>query len=139
MAKKKPQLRMSLDSEFMITVASEAIEKLKTEISKGKACMSISIPYGDGIEYMMSIYIDHFKNGDMNISSYENGMAKFIVKGEILRDLDQNFDAEFIQALKDEGSLKVKFSDVCDNNVNSYYIDGNDEIHTNIGDCGLAT
>ncbi len=139
MAKKKPQLRMTLDAEFMISVAGEAIEKLKTELTKGKACMSISIPYGDEIEYMMSIYIDHFKDGDMKISSYENGMAKIIAKGDVIRDLDPSFDAEFIEALKSEGPLKIMCSDVCDNDVNSYYIDGNDDTRVKIGECGLVS
>lgn len=139
MAKKKVQLRMTLDAEFMIAVAAEAIENLKAEITAGEACMSISIPYGDQMVTMMSIYIDHFKDGDMKISSYKNGMAKIIAKGDVIRDLDPNFDAEFIQALKSEGPLKVICSDVCDNDVNNYYIDGNDGTSVNIGECGLVS
>lgn len=137
MAIRNPQIRMNLDAQFKISVPSDTVQKLMLEISKGEACMSVKVPYGDGIEYMLSVYIDHFKDGDMKILSYDNGMANFIVRGQVILDLDPNFDAEFIQALKEEGAISVKCTDVCDNDVTNYYIDGNDEINLNIGECAL--
>jgi hypothetical protein len=137
-AKKKLQLRMTLDATFRVAIPADMIEKLKTEIATSKACLSVSISYGNGMEEMMSIYIDHFKSGDMKISSYANGMANFLARGEIIRDLDQNFDADFIQALKSEGLIKIKCSDLCDRDVNSYYIEGNEDIILDVGDCSLV-
>jgi hypothetical protein len=140
MAKKKPKLRMSLNAEFKIAVPRDSIEKLTTEITKGRTYMTISIPINDNIDYGMSIYIDNFNSGDMKISSYDNGLANFVVNGEVMREIDQKSDADLIEALIRMESIKIKCMDVSDNDMNSYYVNvnGNEEEYINIGDCVLA-
>ena len=128
---------MSLDATFKVEVSKEVAAKLNSEMDSGKACLSITVPFGDGVEQMMSIYKDHLKTGDLKILTHENNFSHILIKGEVVRDLDANFDSDFIEALKKDGSLIVKCSDVCDNDVNSYYIDGNDEKVIEIGNCTL--
>lgn len=137
MAKKKTQISMVLDAKFKIAVPEDKKANLFSEISDGKACLSVSMTYEDGVDFMMSIYNDHFKEGGMSISSLDKEFAQVVVNGKIVRDLDPSFDADFIASLKNMGSIKINCSDVCDNDVNSYYIDGNDEIHLCIGECSL--
>ncbi len=137
MAKKKTQISMVLDAKFKIAVPEDKKANLFSEISDGKACLSVSMTYEDGVDFMISIYNDHFKEGGMSISSLDKEFAQVVVNGKIVRDLDPSFDADFIASLKNMGSIKINCSDVCDNDVNSYYIDGNDEIHLCIGECSL--
>lgn len=137
MAKKKTQISMILDAKFKIAVPEDKKANLFSEISDGKACLSVSMTYEDGVDFMISIYNDHFKEGGMSISSLDKEFAQVVVNGKIVRDLDPSFDADFIASLKNMGSIKINCSDVCDNDVNSYYIDGNDEIHLCIGECSL--
>ena len=137
MAKKKTQITMILDAKFKIAVPEDKKANLFSEISDGKACLSVSMTYEDGIDLMMSIYNDHFKEGGMSISSLDKEFAQVVINGKIVRDLDPSFDADFITSLKKKGSIKINCSDVCDNDVNSYYIDGNDENFVHIGACAL--
>jgi len=138
MAKKKIKLKMDLDSDFKIAVLTEQADQLKKELANGSACLSISIAYSDDVDYMMSIYADHFTSGEMKISSNKNGLSDISIKGEVLRDLDPSFDADFIAALKDRVKIEIRCSDVCDNDANSYYIDGDDKLSKVIGHCYLA-
>ncbi len=137
MAKRKVKLKMDLDSNFKIAVPAERTEKLKAELANGSACLSVSVAYNDA-ESMMSIYSDHFKSGEMKMSSNESGFSNVSIKGEVLRDLDPSFEADFIAALKDGVKLEIRCSDVCDNDVNSYYIDGENKLSKMIGYCYLA-
>ena len=138
MAKKKPKLRLILNAEFKIAVTSDLIDKVKSEIVKGRTYMKISIPINDDIDYGISIYIDHFKSGDMNISSYDGVMANFNVNGEVIRDLDPKYDSDLIDTLTKNESIVVKCTEVSDNDMNDYYINGKDGEFVNIGNCVLA-
>ena len=138
MAKKKVKLKMDLDSSFKIAVLAERTDKLAAELANGSACLSITIAYSDDVDYMMSIYADHFTSGEMKISSNQNGFSDVSIKGEVLRDLDPSFDVDFIMALKDRTKIEIRCSDVCDNDINNYYIDGNDKLSKIIGYCYLA-
>ncbi len=137
MAKKKTQISMILDAKFKIAVSEDKKAKLISEISDSKAFLSVSMTYDDGVDFMMSIYNDHFKEGGMSISSLDKEFSQIVINGKIVRDLDPTFDADFISALKNMGSIKINCSDVCDNDVNSYYINGMDGINLHIGECSL--
>ncbi len=135
MAKKKTQFNMILDAKFKIAVSEDKFDNLISEISEGKACLSVSIPYDDGIDLMMSLYSDQVKEGCMSISNLSREFAEVVISGYVIRDLDPKFDADFIVALNKKQSLKINCTAVCDNDVNNYYIDGNDEAHVCIGKC----
>jgi len=137
MAKKKVALKIHLDAVFKIAAALDQVEKLKVELSQGKACLSVSIAINDSLNTGMSLYSDHFKSGGMAISSLPGGFAQMTVKGEVLRNLDPSFDSELIGALKEHGKLAMKCCYVYDNDSNDYYIDGNDQVTVSIGECSL--
>jgi hypothetical protein len=137
MAKKKVALKINLDAVFKIAAAADQVEKLKVELSQGKACLSVSIAINDSLTAGMSLYSDHFKSGGMAISSLPDGFAQITVKGEALRNLDPSFDSELISTLKQQGKVDVKCCYVYDNDSNDYYIDGNDQVTVSIGECCL--
>ena len=138
MAKKKIQLRMVLNSSIRIAVSDDAAKTLSKELSTGSAGLAISMSYGDGIQYMRSIYSDHFKTGGLSITQVSEGFLDISIVGEIFTDLDVKFDKEFILELEKVREIQIKCSEISDNNVDSYYIDGDDKKTVVIGVCGLA-
>ena len=92
----------------------------------------------ENIDCRISIYIDHFKSGDMKISSYDGLMANFNVNGEVIRDLDPKFDSDLIDTLHKMGSVVIRCTGVSDNDMNDYYINGEYGVFINIGNCVLA-
>lgn len=136
MAKKTPQLKIDFDKQFKITIPGGAEGGFKNDLKRGEVCLNYEIRHGD-LTTMESIYPDGLSTGEMKITGESGGIVSVSLKGTVVRDLDEKFEAELIFALQKDSQLLVRSTGLSDSNPTDYHIDGDEEKFLEVGKASL--
>lgn len=133
MAKQKtPKIELNVSGEFEVHVPEENLKAFQTSMDNSELALSIEIPTGDGY-LSFSIYSDKFKNGGMTVSMVNANACRFELSGQVEFALDLSImrdEFDYLNAHKDVPAFATY---VFDQDMNYYYIDGDEDKNLNIG------
>ncbi len=137
MAKKKThKVIMQINSSFKIQVNNEFEKSFLIDEGKGKLCLNTFISSGD-IDFSFNIYRDHILNGSLTFGPITDGFVSVDVNGVVEKKINSVDDAELITTLQGNAKCEIKLRDIYDSNLNSYYVDGDEEKSISIGTASM--
>ncbi len=136
MKKKKQQVKLNLNCEFVVHVPEENLKKYSEDLKRGELGLTLQVEVNE-VFYNYSIFKDYIKDGKFDISPVKNGKSIISITGYNLQDIDEKSEKDLFLALTKSGHLQIEAVDIYDSDANSYYIDGDSDKTQKIGEMNL--